>query len=1488
MVVCYEVMIGKPEGMKQMAKKTIAAAAIAGAMAFTAWSADVSANDAKSVATGWAALKEMVGERVSGTPASIEEVAGCDGLGTLYIVNFSGGGWALVAGDTAMNPIIAYNAEGSLSATDDHPLLALAKGDAARVAAIRKAQASASQTGRAGAGAAADAIPANPAWARYAAAAKQTGRAGAGGYGTEAAGTDVTYSRLEYLFVNSNTVFKTSYQTAAGDEVQVDVLFEPDRDENKTASMVPFFSRESTSANLLTMWYWRENSTSSGSRGKLRFDYASSGNSAAAAPAPAIAGNVKYRFTLESGAASAVNLDDGTRLTLNNTSFTSGTAAGQYMWLLGGTSGNTSTQEGEGGALAYCCTETRFYDFRVVNGGAVKCHYVPAVRNSDGVVGVLDIMSGAFIEPTLGDGAEVTAGPVAKPSFFKGASSSEKITARVTPLLKTAWNQGGACNLYTPNNYVCGCVPLSMAQVMAYFRWPVTEGDDAFAVDTTTEFSVTVDGEAYTGDNPPRTLYGHYYWDLMSDLKSSADTTTEAAYAIGKLVHDAGFALGVNYNSSGTGTWDQRIASRLTTWFNYSGAKMVNYDTSAEAYIPTLQYYMNSIKASLDAKLPVEIGVPGHSIVADGYGYTADENRDFYVHIISGWGDYGIGYGNGWYNISESAVNIDFSTMTAREIPDYTAIQTLNYDIFTNGYDNTYTIVSGRITNNVDGAAMAGVTVHAIYGGKTNDTAVTDANGVYALRCPTSALTMNGTFVTALNTRQYKLQAVAPGCKTATTGNIAVTRRADEQGLFGTQVGKATWELQMTSVPDQDIGIDYVYAAPEVFTDTGIRAFAEGQRLTLTLVAPDADEIKARTGADAVIYYSFDDSVAPADFTSSVASGGTIQTPENASGVFTLRCYTYAEGSGCTYVNTTTRDVKSVAFFAADPEGNLIANGDFELSASSKGGIRGGAADYSNPWWIVTNDNTIVAKPVNGSTWVQKIAQFGNSAAVLQTSAARLSATLEHEPFYVPAADDYRFSFDYAARLRSAGGDFTGATTSFRIIDASGNQVYSGSVVGEDTSVHAYLGVVTLSAGAYTLVFEQGQYEDPDNAGTYLDKGNVFDNISVKVVDPAPAPVIAGEDGANNFFADSTKAIITSEIAEATIYYTTDGTDPTTSSAVYSGGIAITADTTVKAIVAASGYKSSAIATATFAKTDILGENLVKGATAIGGENAAATTAFAVHSPAKYDISFTYAGTSGDTAEVVATAADGTSQVVATVTAGAEAGTWSGQFDAPAEGAYTLSLRAQGGGATTVALGDLAVLLADNTINTKKFWIVENKTARSATGSWSPAMEYANGRIAFEDATAYTATRAAMTSYATIRTKMNFVAYNATGDTEAPSADTKAAMRIGDVSGSFELYTMVDGSPAWVAVAAEGVTPSPSTDYSLVFRLNTLSKTYTAAVLDAEGNEIPFKNGTQTSFPFACDSSSAVQTVTFDCSGTVESIYGSDKLERKGVLIKVR
>ncbi len=253
---------------------------------------------------------------------------------------------------------------------------------------------------------------------------------------------------------------------------------------------------------------------------------------------------------------------------------------------------------------------------------------------------------------------------------------------RVGKLLTTAWSQGHhsyprvAYNYYTPTvdtdanyRFVCGCVATAGGQIMYYHQWP--QSSITLLKDYTNNlYTAQLGYQKPAGssnyepwDGVP--FGGTYDWNNMGATSSTANKQ-----AIGKLLRDIGISVYMDYSTSGGASRISALYLRLTDQFGYANA--------ACKYSPSEDEWKRGILASLDAKLPVAVSVPGHAIVADGYGYQGDT---LYVHFNFGWE----GSSDAWYNppdLSQAGAN-------------YTAIQTIIYNIYPQGTPNC-TIVSGR------------------------------------------------------------------------------------------------------------------------------------------------------------------------------------------------------------------------------------------------------------------------------------------------------------------------------------------------------------------------------------------------------------------------------------------------------------------------------------------------------------------------------------------------------------------------------------------------------------------------------------------------------------------------------------------------------------------------------------------------------------------------------------------------------------------------
>ena len=291
---------------------------------------------------------------------------------------------------------------------------------------------------------------------------------------------------------------------------------------------------------------------------------------------------------------------------------------------------------------------------------------------------------------------------------------------RVGPLMTTHWAQGSVgnnklCyNYYTPLNRVCGCTATAIGQIMYYHRYPTTRilpgeylYDDIdgygkyFVYENGTGGMTNTTTGVYTEFNPP--YGGPYRWSDMVDSPDGHTESEAARSAIGQLTRDAGFAEFSHYFVGETSGYTAAIASGLILNLHYADAVRTGFNA-------------NKLIANLDAGLPVQVGLTGHAVVADGYGY---HDGKLYIHINFGYG----GTKDGWYDTTTKVQDKDIQDMVANIFPP------------TRGARHS-SVISGRILDaNGNPVANASVTAtdlssYAVVSTNSN------AKGIYAFILP--------------------------------------------------------------------------------------------------------------------------------------------------------------------------------------------------------------------------------------------------------------------------------------------------------------------------------------------------------------------------------------------------------------------------------------------------------------------------------------------------------------------------------------------------------------------------------------------------------------------------------------------------------------------------------------------------------------------------------------------------------------------------------
>ena len=287
---------------------------------------------------------------------------------------------------------------------------------------------------------------------------------------------------------------------------------------------------------------------------------------------------------------------------------------------------------------------------------------------------------------------------------------------RVLPLVQSKWSQATACgehtyNYYTPENYPCGCMATAMAQLMRYYEYPaVPIGVHEFTIEVAGLSGQTVHTRGGDG------LGGPYNWTEMvlrpeSNCAALSETQRQA---IGAVCYDAGVAVGMNFNPTGSGAFLADAKDALVTTFQFENAVMgYNFGLDIHAGVNDM------INPNLDAGAPVILAIlnvsdvnGAHAVICDGYGY---DSSTLYHHLNMGWQ----GIDDVWYNLPD----IDGARGS------YTTVFGCIYNIFPSGKGE---IVSGRVLG-PGGFPIANARVFAEPSGRVHLSAMTNDRGIYVL-----------------------------------------------------------------------------------------------------------------------------------------------------------------------------------------------------------------------------------------------------------------------------------------------------------------------------------------------------------------------------------------------------------------------------------------------------------------------------------------------------------------------------------------------------------------------------------------------------------------------------------------------------------------------------------------------------------------------------------------------------------------------------------
>lgn len=425
-----------------------------------------------------------------------------------------------------------------------------------------------------------------------------------------------------------------------------------------------------------------------------------------------------------------------------------------------------------------------------------------------------------------------------------------------------------------------------------------------------------------------------------------------------------------------------------------------------------------------------------------------------------------------------------------------------------------------------------------LFGGVGNDSAAASGflNDLWAFNPATSQWTWMGGSNTANQVGVYGTQETPASSNTPGGRYVASSWTSGNGTLW--LYGGWTKDLQGSnsiSVGDLwEVGVP----APTPTLTPGTGSYSTTQTVTI-----------ADTASSASIFYTTD-GTAPTLSSSPYSAPLTVSSTQTVKAIAAVAGYLNSAPTYATYTlpqGTTATPVFSPgmgSYTAVQSVTISDATSGAAIYYTTNGGTpTTGSTPYSGPISVPASETLRAIAVANGSA---------NSAVATATYTLVLPKTAK--PVITPGAGTYTSAQSVVIS------DATSGATIYYTIDGttprSISPVYSGPIT------------ISSSATVQAIAIASG-YSTSELAAS-----------AFTITQPATdAPIFT--PGAGTYAAAQT-VILSDNMAGATIYYTTDGSTPTTLSPQYSGPIPVTTTTTLRAIAIASGYGVSAPATATY------------------------------------------------------------------------------------------------------------------------------------------------------------------------------------------------------------------------------------------------------------------------------------------------------------------